>query len=257
MALNKTFRNVKHMKDYGASLVWPQPPKALTATAKKFQSLYLRWRGYQVIKRIPPEDRDMVRRKIRAYDLLAGARRDWGVSRRWYGDYLSQDRSDPIYASALAEVRAKDGGNNIIFSCQVLKLNHFSKTADRLLIMSETSFYKVDPRKGKIMRSERISDIVSVSCGSGSHQLVIIHMRDKKDLVFSLIGPSGEDRVGELVALIATAKRDGLKVTVKDEMHCYMGGKSKTILAQQEASVTTERFDKMASGSGFIFSCPA
>ena len=25
------------MKDYGASLVWPQPPKALTATAKKFQ----------------------------------------------------------------------------------------------------------------------------------------------------------------------------------------------------------------------------
>ena len=57
------------------------------------------------------------------------------------------------------------------------------------------------------MRSERISDIVSVSCGSGSHQLVIVHMRDKKDLVFSLIGPSGEDRVGELVALIATAKR--------------------------------------------------
>ena len=57
------------------------------------------------------------------------------------------------------------------------------------------------------MRSERLSDIVSVSCGSSSHQLVIVHMRDRKDLVFSLISPSGEDRVGELVALIATAKR--------------------------------------------------
>ena len=56
---------------------------------------------------------------------------------------------------------------------------------------------------------------------------------------------------------IFTFFRDGLKVTVKDEMHCYMGGKSKTVLAQQEASVTAERFDKMASGSGFIFSCPA
>ena len=81
--------------------------------------MYWRWRGYQVIKRIPPEDRDMVRRKIRAYDLLAGQRRDWGVARRWYGDYLSQDRSDPMFASALAEVRAKDGGNNVVFSCQV------------------------------------------------------------------------------------------------------------------------------------------
>ena len=57
------------------------------------------------------------------------------------------------------------------------------------------------------MRSERISDIVSVSCGPGSHQLVILHMRDKKDLVFSLVSPPSEDRVGELVALIVTAKR--------------------------------------------------
>jgi len=246
------------MKDYGGSLVWPEPPRALQATAQKFQALYRRWRGFQVIKRIAPEDRDLVRRKIRAYDLLGGQRREWGVSRRWYGDYLSQDRSDPIYASALAEVRSKDGGNNIVFSSQVLKLNHFNKTADRLLIISETSFYKVDPRKGKIMRSEKISDIVSMSCGSGSHQLVIFHMRDKKDLVFSLVSPPSEDRVGELVALIVTAKRDqGLKVGVSDEMHCYMGGKSKTILAKQESSTSVDRFDKMSSGSGFIFSCPA
>ena len=80
----------------------------------------------------------MVRRKIRAYDLLAGARRDWGVSRRWYGDYLSQDRSDPVYASALAEVRAKDGGNNIVFSCQVKLpfLNYNFKIRQLYLILS-------------------------------------------------------------------------------------------------------------------------
>ena len=57
------------------------------------------------------------------------------------------------------------------------------------------------------MRSEKISDVMSVSCGTGSHQLVVLHMKDKKDLLFCLVGHHAEDRVGELVALIATFKR--------------------------------------------------
>jgi hypothetical protein len=32
-------------------------------------------------------------------------------------------------------------------------------------------------------------------------------MRDKKDLVMSLIVPEDEDRIGELVAVLATAKK--------------------------------------------------
>ena len=59
-------------------------------------------------------------------------------------------------------------------------------------------------RKGKIMRSESLSDVAGVSCGSGDHQLVVLHMKDKKDIVFALFSPPGEDRVGELVAVLAT-----------------------------------------------------
>ena len=57
------------------------------------------------------------------------------------------------------------------------------------------------------MRSEEIRDVDSVSCGTAGHQLVVLHMRDRKDLLFCLISPPGEDRVGELIALIATAKK--------------------------------------------------
>ena len=43
------------MKDYGASLAFPDPPKALRETARKFESMFMRWRGYMVIKKVPPE----------------------------------------------------------------------------------------------------------------------------------------------------------------------------------------------------------
>ena len=33
------------------------------------------------------------------------------------------------------------------FGCQVLKVSQFNKTNERFLIVSETSIYKVDPRK--------------------------------------------------------------------------------------------------------------
>ena len=32
--------------------------------------MFIRWRAYQVIKRIPPEDRDLYRRKLLAWELL-------------------------------------------------------------------------------------------------------------------------------------------------------------------------------------------
>lgn len=50
------------MKDYGASLSWPEPPRALGETARKFEAMFCRWRGYMVIRRVPAEDRDMLRR---------------------------------------------------------------------------------------------------------------------------------------------------------------------------------------------------
>lgn len=137
-----------------------------------------------------------------------------------------------------------------------MKLSQFNKTNDRFLIMSETYLYKVDPRKGKIMRSEKLSDVAGVTCGSGSHQLTILHMKDKKDLVFTLISPEGEDRVGELVALLANMKGcENLRVKVTEEMHCFMGGKSRTVVVQPDANQNLPNFNK--TKSGYIFTYPS
>jgi len=254
--LHQTFRNVKSMKDHGACLQWPTPPRALRQTSAKFQAMFTRWRAYQVIKRIPPEDRNLLRRKLLAWELLGGQRRQWGQGRRWYGDYLSQENLGPEYSAALQVIRDKDRGNNIVFSSRVMKVNRLNKTNDRFMILSESHLYKVNPKKGKLMQSYQLSDVMGVSCGPRPHQLVVLHMRDKKDLVFSLITPEGEDRIGELVAVLATAKMGAqFKVSVTEEMHCFIGGKSVTVLVQEDMNSPVARFSK--SNTGYTFSYPA
>jgi hypothetical protein len=100
--LQKTFKNCRTMKDYGASLTFPPPPKALKETSAKFEAMFRRWRGYMAIRRVPvevsakgrpsteyPQDRDMLRRKLAAWDLVGGGapgggRLGWGMNRRWW-----------------------------------------------------------------------------------------------------------------------------------------------------------------------------
>ena len=99
-------------------------PRALKETARKFESMFSRWRGYMVIRRVPPEDRDMLKRKLLAWELVGagagnGGRQNWGMNRRWYGDYLSQERMPAEYLATIQDIRTKDGVNNIVFSSKV------------------------------------------------------------------------------------------------------------------------------------------
>merc|ERR1711902_249963 len=159
----------------------------------KFEAMFARWRGYMVIRRVPPEDRDMLKRKLLAWELVGAgsgrtSRQNWGVNRRWYGDYLSQEQMPPDYTATIQDIRNRDGVNNIIFSSRVKKINRFKKTSDRYL--------------------------------------VVIHMRNKNDIVVCLTSPSpGQDWIGELSAAIATAKQDQgqFRVQVGNEIHCNMG----------------------------------
>ena len=206
-------RNCKTMKDYGASLTWPQPPRALSETARKFEAMFARWRGYMVIRRVPPEDRDMLKRKLLAWELVGSgsgrtSRQNWGVNRRWYGDYLSQEQMPPDYTATIQDIRNRDGVNNIIFSSRVKKINRFKKTSERFLVLSEKKVYKLDDKKNQVMRGESLADVTGLSCGSQDDQLVVIHMRNKNDIVACLTSPSpGQDWIGELAAAIATAKQ--------------------------------------------------
>jgi len=258
--LQKTFKDCRSMKDYGASLAFPPAPRALQETSSKFEAMFRRWRGYMAIRRVPVEDRDMLRRKLLAWDLVGGGapgggREAWGMNRRWYGDYLSQENLGPTYTSMVNDLLANSRANNIIFSCRMIKINKFKKQTDRLLVVSEKKLYKVDAAKIKVMREEGLEQVTGISCGSGDNQMVVLHMLNKNDLVVCLDAPVGEDRVGELTAVLATVRgADKMRVRVTDEVHCSMGGKAQTVVIQRDQTVSVPDFKK--SKTGFIFSHP-
>ena len=250
------------MKDYGASLSWPPAPRALSETARKFEAMFLRWRGFMVIRRVPPEDRDMLKRKLLAWELVGAgspsgqARRNWGMNRRWYGDYLSQENMGPEYSATIQEIRTRDGVNNIIFSAKIMKINRFKKTTERFLVVSERKLYKLGDKKSNVMRGEDLSNVVGLSCGTVDDQLIVLHMSNKNDLVACLTSPPpSQDWVGELAGVLASAKgKDQLKVRVADEIHCSMGSKSQTIIIQQDHTSNLPNFRK--TKTGFVFNYP-
>ena len=126
----------------------------------------------------------------------------------------------------------------------------------RQLCCSEKKVYKLDDKKSKVMRGESLADVTGLSCGRGDGQLVVLHMRNKNDLVACLTSPPpSQDWVGELVGVIASAKgKDQLKVRVADEIHCSMGSKSQTIIIQQDHTSNLPNFRK--TKTGFVFNYP-
>ena len=88
-----------------------------------------------------------------------------------------------------------------------MKINRYKKTTDRFLVISEKRIYKLGDKKSNVMRGESLADVVGLSCGTKDDQMVVLHMKDKNDLVVCLTSPApGQDWVEELAAAIATAK---------------------------------------------------
>jgi len=174
------------------------------------------------------------------------------MNRRWYGDYLSEERLGPEYSAAVQDLLTRDRTNNIVFSSRMLKVNKFKKTADRLLLVSEQRICTMEEKKAKLMRDQLLSGVTGVSCGV-SGQLIVVHLSDRNDLVGSLVSQANHDRVGEFVAVLATVKK-GLSVKVTDEIHCHLGGKSQTIICQQDNHSPMATFTK--SKTGFVYTYP-
>lgn len=77
----------------------------------------------------------------------------------------------------------------------------FNKVADRVLIVTENSIYKLDSAKFKFMKKRTpITDITGLSVSPGRDQLITIHTNQGNDIVVSLI--TKEDRIGELVGIL-------------------------------------------------------
>ncbi|KAA8581209.1 hypothetical protein FQN60_002790, partial [Etheostoma spectabile] len=210
--VNRRFKNVRSMKDYGRHVKWPTPPKVLRKFEEALRSIYNRWWAWTLIKGLSPEEALQVRAKVASLEALKGQRADLGLQRAWEGNYLKRDSADTAASFTLvsSELQRKDKFMRVLFSCNVRKINRFHKAENRAVLITDRHLYKMDPLKQyKPMKSIPLYNrqyrwVTGVSVSPGKDQLVVFHTKDSRDLVVCLQGmvPANESRIGELVGTL-------------------------------------------------------
>ncbi|NWJ10438.1 MYO1G protein, partial [Crypturellus undulatus] len=284
--LVRRFQGVRAMADYGKSVAWPTPPAVLARFQEDTQRLFRRWRARQIVKNIPPSDMAQLRAKVAAFGALHGLRKDWGCQRSWARDYLSSVRAhdgqrghmrglhdaalslqvteNPALALAFARrvqaLRDKVHFGAVLFSCHVRKINRFSKSHDRAILLTDQHLYKLDPRRHyRVMRALPLSTVSGLSVTSCGAQLVVFHTQERHDVAVCLhkTQPPGDNRVGELVGVLLehcrTTKRE-LQVRVSDCIQLSLRGRRRLLAVESRPDVADPDFGK--SRDGFVLYWP-
>ena len=87
---------------------------------------------------------------------------------------------------------------------QTHQINKRCKQQDRAILVTDTSIFKLDPRKHFQRKKSplNLSMIDGVSVSSSHDQAFIIHFQGGKDLLCYMINSQNENRVAELVAVL-------------------------------------------------------
>lgn len=230
------FQRARSMRDYGKHIVWPKPPIAARKAEPGLRMLFNKWRVCMLLRKFPRSEWAQLRLQVVAASALKQRRKFWGQKRVWAGNYLTNPTENTNYSHYNASINNMRNSDHhftkVLFSAFVKKFNHCNKSADRALILTENAVYKLDGYKNKFKNMSRSIDIKDVSgnqffsnifCSSisninyhlqllgisvspGKDQLIVFHSPKENDLVVALQGednPLKDDRIGELVALVA------------------------------------------------------
>ncbi|XP_064104605.1 unconventional myosin ID-like isoform X1 [Macrobrachium nipponense] len=252
LELNRVFRNVKQMPDYGKHLRWPAPPLVLRSMVSDFQSIHNRWRAHMILSNVPRADWPQLRIKVIAGDALMGKRADWGVREYWEGNYLALAKENPSasnFQSAVRNMRNKDGFREVLFSSLIKKINKKNKSSERAILVTDRHIYKLHNKTFKPLRSPiPIVEVSGISVSPGQDQLVIIHLRSGNDFVISIMSQSNANRVGELTGLLLRQyqllNRQDLRVIVNASLQCMLGNKSRMINVEENSVGSFPAFSK-------------
>uniref|UniRef100_A0A3Q1BLJ0 Myosin ID n=1 Tax=Amphiprion ocellaris TaxID=80972 RepID=A0A3Q1BLJ0_AMPOC len=256
--VNRRFKNVRSMKDYGRHVKWPTPPKVLRKFEDALRNIYSRWWAWTLIKGLSPEEALQVRAKVACLEALKGHRADLGLQRAWEGNYLVS-RCDGVGGGGALEGKRsrKDKFMRILFSCNVRKINRFHKAENRAVLITDRHLYKMDPLKQyKPMKSIPLYNVTGVSVSPGKDQLVVFHTKDSRDLVACLQGlvPANESRIGELVGTLLSHFKRKLQVNIASPIQCSMNGRKCTVIVEPKINQSQPDFTK--SRSGYILAVP-
>merc|ERR1719273_959478 len=144
--LCSTYQNVQHLPDLGKSLKWPKEvPRPLKSVDPLIHNIYQRWRAFKVLSKYPRESWPEMHLKITALELLRGKRAQWGIERRWKGDYLNDTSKNPmfeLYRAALT--KAGINQKSVVFSAEVKKFNRHNKMEERGLVITKDYILKLE-----------------------------------------------------------------------------------------------------------------
>ncbi|KMQ97753.1 myosin-ia-like isoform x1 protein [Lasius niger] len=223
--LERTFRSAKNMQNYGKHLPWPRENFAMAAGA--------------------------VLRSKRSY---------WGQDRRWEGNYLSKPEENPqsdVFNSSINNLRNTDHFKTVLFSAFIRKTNRFNKPADRVLVVTEHTVYKLDDVRFKSMKKGMpIAEITGLSVSPERDQFITIHSNRGNDFILSITAK--DDRIGELVGILSNRyyqlRGADLHVTVDIKFKCMLGNKSRLLRIEVMPDVNEPTFRK--DGNQIIYAIP-
>ncbi|CAG9816020.1 unnamed protein product, partial [Phaedon cochleariae] len=262
-ALESKFRRAKSMKDYGKSIVWPAPPLALRDTTRSLRQIFNRWRAQMILSRIPRNEWPQMKLKITAASALVNKRARYGVNRKWEGNYLSTHAENNNYTAfneAVNNLRNTKRFGAVLFSSYVTKFNKFNKVAERVMLVTDQSVFKLDCEKFRNMKEGvAVADLTGISVSPGEDQLIVLHCPGGNDLVVSLRSQRLEDRVGECVGVLCNRyfqiKNAELPVKVSKSISCMLGGKQRIINIQVSAAEQAATFRK--DGNNITYLLPS
>lgn len=131
-ALEAKFKRAKSMRDYGKSITWPAPPLSLRATTKSLRHLYNRWRAHMILSKIPRSEWPQMKLKVTAASALMNKRNDYGINRKWEGNYLSthmENNNYTVFNDAVNNLKNTKHFTTVLFSSFVTKFNKFNKVS--------------------------------------------------------------------------------------------------------------------------------
>eukprot|EP00730_Choanoeca_flexa_P005620 TRINITY_DN11985_c2_g3_i1.p1 TRINITY_DN11985_c2_g3~~TRINITY_DN11985_c2_g3_i1.p1 ORF type:complete len:1067 (+),score=311.13 TRINITY_DN11985_c2_g3_i1:157-3201(+) len=244
--IQRAFADVRSDPDFGKYIEWPIPPAVLEKFTNSLKYVHKKWRARQVITRLTPEEQQVIRTKLLGYVLLHKRVSYWGLNRAWQGDYLNDPTTNvelDMYRQALSTLQAQGQGNQVQFSTMVYKLSHKGKTQLRAMVMTEKNILKLDTLKQYKLSTDPVSleEIDAVTIPAGAEPIVVLHVRDKHDLV--LYFKSGGERIGEFVTLLARSlylRNKLLQVHVKQPITFrHNGHKSLTLVRGEQTDQPT------------------
>ncbi|PVD30004.1 hypothetical protein C0Q70_09265 [Pomacea canaliculata] len=261
------FRNVRQTRDFGKNVQWPSPPAVLQGLVDMLKKVHSRWRAHMILRKIPKEERPQWHLKVLAGDLLMRRRPEWGLKRKWEGNYLAQTRENSSTADFVSQInllKSKDGFTKVLFSSFVRKANKHNKTAERAIVFTDKFIYKLDHKKHfkAMQKGIPFTNVTGVSITQGSDQLIVVHLSGGNDLVLCLYSHVNEERIGELVGILANLinrqySRD-LKLRVENgRIGCMLGDKSRSVIVRQMATNNGPVFRKEGSDLSLLIPSPS